>query len=258
MIAFNEIDIMSLNETHLNSSHVITIPNYNIIRLDRQRRWGGGVCLIVRDTIDFNQIHLDELNEEEAIILEFPTISTDHDRLIIMSYYSPPDKLINKHLIEKLFKLSENTLIIGDLNAHHEQWFSNKPNKKGKIITDLMNSLDLVLLNTNEPTYLPPNNTKYSAIRIDLIISTEALSEKTRNFRTPDLLHSDHVSLLIELKHINSLVTKNKKEIKITRIDQEKLHEELVKNSPKPEDLKTPGHIEELCKTLTNAISISS
>ena len=258
-IAYYNLDILSLNETHLKPSHKISIPNFNIIRLDRQNKNGGGVCVIIRSTIDYNQIFPGDLADEEAIILEFPTISIHHDRLIFASYYSPPNKTISKELTENIFKLSENVLLVGDLNAHHEDWLSSKSNQKGRIVSNLLETHNLVLVNSPEPTYLPLHNTSYSAI-LDLIITTESMSENISNFRTTDLLHSDHVSVLIQLNAANTVSTsseKKKKQIKISKIDNDNLENELIKNSPDYLELNNTNDIEKLSEQITEAITNS-
>ena len=60
----NHIDIMLLNETFLKESQLLHIENYEIIRRDRKDRVGGGVCLIIHNTIPHSQISTEHLFPE--------------------------------------------------------------------------------------------------------------------------------------------------------------------------------------------------
>lgn len=51
LLADNDIDIVSINETKLNESirdHEVHISGYEIIRRDRLTKSGGGVCFYVK------------------------------------------------------------------------------------------------------------------------------------------------------------------------------------------------------------------
>ena len=67
LLANNDIDIVSINETKLNESirdHDVHIPGYEIIRRDRLTKCGGGVCFYVKNSINFtvrNDLHMDAL-----------------------------------------------------------------------------------------------------------------------------------------------------------------------------------------------------
>ena len=67
LLANNDIDIVSINETKLNESirdHEVHIPGYKIIRRDRLTKCGEGVCFYVKRSINFtvqNDLHMDAL-----------------------------------------------------------------------------------------------------------------------------------------------------------------------------------------------------
>ena len=61
-------------------------------------------------------------------------------------------------------------LLMGDFNAHNPLWGGNQLDNKGKIVEDLISTKNLVILNTNTPTYMhPATGTKTS---IDLLSVT--------------------------------------------------------------------------------------
>ena len=58
-LAANNISIMSINENWLNAKSNINIPNYCIVRQDRENnKKGGGVCLIIHKNIRFTREYL--------------------------------------------------------------------------------------------------------------------------------------------------------------------------------------------------------
>ena len=82
---------MSFSETRLNSTipdSMIHIDGYNIIRKDRSRN-GGGVCICIRNTINY-QIRQDLSPPVlEVICIE---ISKPHSRpFVVVTVYRPPD-----------------------------------------------------------------------------------------------------------------------------------------------------------------------
>ncbi|CAH3194280.1 unnamed protein product [Porites evermanni] len=67
LLAHNEIDILSINETKFNetiSDNEVNISGYDIIRRDRITNGGGGVCFYVKSSINFtirNDLNMDTL-----------------------------------------------------------------------------------------------------------------------------------------------------------------------------------------------------
>ena len=83
--------LIGLVETWLNDSidtQELEIPNYKLYRKD-WNRFGGGVAVFVRDTVDHKILLTDSMNKVESIWLEIKLPST---RPLIISYvYRPPD-----------------------------------------------------------------------------------------------------------------------------------------------------------------------
>ena len=67
LLAHNEIDILSINETKLNettSDNEVNISGYDIIRQDKITNGGGGVSFCVKSSINFairNDLNMDTL-----------------------------------------------------------------------------------------------------------------------------------------------------------------------------------------------------
>ena len=123
-----DINIMSFGETRLNSTipdSMIRIDGYDIIRKDRSRS-GGGVCIYIRNTINY-QIRTAPVLEVICI-----KISKPHSRpaFIVVVVYRPsdasPDFFIHlENLLKKIDNENQGIYILGDLNCDF-----SKPNPK--------------------------------------------------------------------------------------------------------------------------------
>ncbi|CAH3180943.1 unnamed protein product, partial [Porites lobata] len=95
LLAYNEIDILSINETKLNetiSDNEVNISGYDIIRRDRITNGGGGVCFYVKSSINFtirNDLNMDTL---ENLCLEIQKPRSKP--FVVATWYRPPDSPI--------------------------------------------------------------------------------------------------------------------------------------------------------------------
>ena len=58
MVSLHNFDVIRINESWLDDSILdceLTIANYNLVRLDRNRH-GGGILLYIRDTLSFSLV----------------------------------------------------------------------------------------------------------------------------------------------------------------------------------------------------------
>ena len=72
LLASKNFDILALNETRLDhsiSGDLVSIPNYDIIRNDRNRN-GGGVCIYIRNSISYRNLSYTIPDSLEAAALE--------------------------------------------------------------------------------------------------------------------------------------------------------------------------------------------
>ncbi len=117
------LDILALNETRLDNNITnqdMFIQNYDIIRADRSRT-GGGVCLYIRNSINyFERIDLTRDNLE-AVCIEVNKPSSAS--FIVGTIYRPPGASVDSFAnIEQLIKLIDDEnkefYMLGDLNAN--------------------------------------------------------------------------------------------------------------------------------------------
>lgn len=163
--------------------------------------------------------------------MTFPSIIGANENLVLSSYYNPPNTKIDLNFFNYIFNISEYSLLIGDLNSHHQLWNSKLTNISGRLLYDCLLEKDLVLLNDDSPTYWPVHN--LSSSTIDLAIATEPLSKHVNCFSVTDHLSSDHLKVMVELNYsgpaIGAISDKSPDKTIIKSINIGKFKEELVK-----------------------------
>ena len=85
----HDFDIIGVSETHLDATitdSIVSIPNYSILRKDRNRQ-AGGVCLYIKDHITFTRKYDLESNNSESIWVE---LSLGNHKILIACFYRPP------------------------------------------------------------------------------------------------------------------------------------------------------------------------
>ena len=92
LLSLNSIGIFALNETRLDNSITdseVNIPNYNIIRKDRDRR-GGGICIYIHENILFEKLSLP--NSVDSLEVLCIIIKVKNSRpIILVNWYRPPN-----------------------------------------------------------------------------------------------------------------------------------------------------------------------
>ena len=121
MLSQNYFDILALNETRLDQYYNdIYVQGYDIVRHDRNRS-GGGVCIYVRKSINFDK-RSDLVPENlEAVCIE---VTKPNSRpFIVSSIYKPPSAPVEIfNSIERMNGQMDNEdkemYILGDLNCN--------------------------------------------------------------------------------------------------------------------------------------------
>lgn len=125
MLIAYKIDILAINETKLDpsvSNNEINIPGFEVVRKDRNRngRYGGGVCIYIRNNLNFNMVK--DLCDDrlEMITIE---ITLPHSRsFLISTWYRPPNSPIEifqgfEEIIDKIDQSNLEYYLLGDMNC---------------------------------------------------------------------------------------------------------------------------------------------
>ena len=213
-LANSNIDCMTLSETWLNSNipdNIISIPGYNIFRLDRQTlnpvtnkiKVGGGTAIYVKEKYECDSFTLNDFNVSNSDIeMLWISIKTQHLKpLMITSIYRPPSgntnnliETLNKSL-ESICDLFDNEIfILRDMNI-------DILNTKDSLFKNKMNRHNLNI-QIKEPTRF--NNISKGTL-LDLIFSN---SPSVKHSGTASWNLSDHELVFITRKHQSKLKQK--------------------------------------------------
>ena len=193
----NKPSIVCLTETWLCSDILdseLHIPNYTIVRQDRNRH-GGGVAIYINNAFSF-KVLLSGPSDLELIIISLQ--SGRHGNLCVGVFYRPPSSLysIFDTLLDSLFSINHsyfsNFVLLGDFNVN----FANPDDFLYNKIVELMDSFVFSQVVTS-PTHTSPNSEPST---IDLVfISNMHLFEFCNII--PQLANSDHFGLHVCIKH---------------------------------------------------------
>ena len=186
--------ILALQETHLNEKSQPYLSGYHLpLRKDRADRKGGGVALFIKKSVAFVPLNFESDLEIIAAELIF-----NNRKVFIYNLYIPPSTS-STQLQEILCSLKETLkqpfLLTTDANCHHEKWGSPIADNKGKIFAEWLETNDLALLNTGEPTHLTPTG---NFTHIDLTICSPDLAPLFSWLPYSDPCNSDHFPLIIQ------------------------------------------------------------
>ena len=161
----NNVNIAAIHETKLTSkTKPLKTPGWAAVRLDRHKSKGGGLLMLIKDTIPFVVNNTAALLQSADPRLEQQGISiamTNRHQLHIHNIYIPPRSSCSaghNASITHLLSNNEMSLIVGDINAHHSRWDTNtNEDKRGEQLSDEIDAADYTILNENEATRQPKN-----------------------------------------------------------------------------------------------------
>jgi hypothetical protein len=166
----SKIDILAINETKLDSSvsnYEINIPGFEVARKDRavNGRSGGGVCLYVRNNLNFKVIS--DFSDERLELITIEISMPSSKPYLVSTWYRPPNSttelfLAFEHILEKIDQTNLEYYLLGDMNCDMLATNSNL----FKHLSDILDIYGLEQL-IKEPTRITHN----SQTLIDLCIT---------------------------------------------------------------------------------------
>ena len=142
---------MTVNESKIRKQHKIKIPNYHIIRKDREnaRCLGGGVAILVREDIKFDQIDTSQFNEDFIAI----SFISEKRKIALATIYNPPNIEPNIDNFKHILNRFQHSIFMGDYNSEHEYFECIKSNKEGDYLFNVVEELNLLVMNDDSPTF---------------------------------------------------------------------------------------------------------
>lgn len=152
----------------------------------------GGVAIFVRKFISSYQVKLQTELQAIAVSVKF------RKRITLCSLYLPPGEEVSKVDMQGLLdQLPKPFMVLGDFNAHHPLWFDpRRENGRGKMIAELIDENDVVLLDKNKPTNMWKVDKSFSHVDLSLC-SADLLTQFLWDVHD-EPLSSDHFPILIK------------------------------------------------------------
>lgn len=179
----NNPDILMLNEIKCNKAQADMFPNFDgYINVNECRNeYGGGVAMLIKNSINFQRIY-----DFKHLNLELIAIETkiNNQNTIIISWYNP-DKDIKRELFELAIKTKKNIIIGGDLNAKNIEFGCKTNNESGIELNNIIEDYNLILANNTNTTYTEirsPNDDDYHEILDVFICSLNINQSKVFEF----------------------------------------------------------------------------
>lgn len=195
LISFAEeqnLDVILIQETLLQSKHKFTFPNFATFRDDRDAR-GGGTMILVKRHIQASSIpNPDVCNKIEGTFVD---IATNRGPLIIGSVYCRPTVAHNFDPIclDNIFSENRTIIVGGDLNAKNKIWKCRSTNHRGNMLYEYSDVLDYHILPPEDHTHL-------GSVGLPEILDIFIIKNTTR-VSQPIAVHalsSDHIPVLLD------------------------------------------------------------
>jgi hypothetical protein len=165
-ITTNSVMIACIQETKLSArSKPPTFPNYAFVRCDRPVGGGRGLAILIHHSIPYVNVDVSTLtNLDPSMEILAVCIEIGGSKLDVFNVYVPPVSSWpaghRPDFAALLYFPSNDSLFLGDFNAHHDYWYSPKDpsDPRGDLLAAAINSSSLCTLNLDSPTRLPFNS----------------------------------------------------------------------------------------------------
>ena len=183
----------------------------------------GGAAIIINKSLECTPLALN--TDLQAVALK---IALDREITVCSLYLPPRFNFLYSDIQSLVDELPQPYMILGDFNAHNPLWGGDTLDNAGKIIEDILNNNDSVLLNDGSMTYHNIYFNTYSAIDLSICSSEIGL-----NFiwSVDEFLNSsDHFP--IHLKFARNVPTEMPQKWKPLEADWEKYKEGIKLDLP--------------------------
>jgi len=161
--------VICLQETFLKPGKTFSLPGYSSVRRDREDGAKGGLITLVKEGLNYTELKISSLLE--CIIVK---IKLRQCSLQIINMYISPGISITKNFFDS-FSLDSHTVVVGDLNAKSRLWGSPFSDERGRLLEEVIDEKDIVVINGGQPTYQHHNG---SQSHLDIAIVTSDLAAR--------------------------------------------------------------------------------
>ena len=207
-------DIVAIQETwYKNKNKTPTFISYEHIRKDRINRPAGGIMLLMRDHLQYEEKAITEYNGNKSLEVQVITVKMQNSTMDVVNIYNPKTTLNEREFQHYMSQVSNQYIMVGDLNGHHHMWDPERngaPNQCGRVLHDIVINSNNIAIAT--PPSLPTYTNSYTgeSSTIDLILCTPRLIPYISTTTTADL-GSDHEPILSTVTMIPDTAERGKK-----------------------------------------------
>lgn len=193
------IHIICITEMRLNPDEIYmcNIPSYNVVCCPRSNRLGGGACMFIHESMEYDVMKNEEFLEGSCII-----VSLREPRLDIAVVYRPPHANLNDTILylDSLLESAGKLICVGDFNI-------NLLNTTSNAYVSMVESNGFTFLNR-----VDNDSATHGINPTGTIIDHAFTNIYYLNFGLciDDISFTDHKSLLISFDSQNSLSRSNK------------------------------------------------
>jgi len=187
------LDVIMLQETKLQNNQTINLKGYQGFYHHNLQGSiaNGGVAVLVREDLCPKELFL--CTEIQATACE---INWKKRIAVCSVYIQEKDNVTENQLINLIQQLGSEFIICGDFNAHSSLWGHSKNNKIGRVLEKVIHSLDIVLGNNDDFTYIDARSGKTSIL--DLTLLSSNLGNEFIWDVYDDASLSDHLPITLE------------------------------------------------------------
>jgi len=197
----SNIDVICIQESMLKPHNQFWLKGFKVIRKDIVSPNQRGICMIIKDNLMFSNVDLSSFCHSSWEIQAL-TLYTVDDAIIIVNIYRHPNQFtpynVYNQLLISLSNLCQKFIIMGDFNAHHPWWGCSYEDPSGKILSNVIDTHSLIVLNDRQsPTLFHPT-ARFSII--DLAITSDNMVTYCSSNTGHDTLGSDHFPVFITIE----------------------------------------------------------
>ena len=180
-----------IQETKFSFDHIPSIKNHKVFYKSKYSETAcGGVAIFVKDSFSCEEYKIQTNLQAVAIKIFYPI------KFILCNIYLPGSNFVSQNEIENIIQQFDSPfMLVGDFNCHNYIWGSNRVDRRGRIVEDIVDNNNLIILNSQEPTHFSLAYKTFSSI--DLTIISPQLETYFEWFVDKDLHSSDHFPIII-------------------------------------------------------------
>lgn len=214
--------------------------------MDRANSPGGGVIILIKNTIAYFEENTTSINGIETIAV---SLTNTYPNFTIIAAYKPPNKRTNFTDLNNLLSRLSSYILLGDLNAKHVQFGCRVTNAAGAQLLKYVVTNGIKVISPPEPTYYP-----YDPIRLPDILDIGITNINVNFHSTPHFeLDSDHIPVLISTDQIPPPHSPTPA-LNTYNLNWTKFKNLIQKQIPNFKILNSPAEIDQTISQLNNII----